>query len=267
MDAPIKHVPFVASYNRDFQWLRCLLKSLLRHGDGWAAPVVCTDRKDAAGAAVIAAQEFPGSSVVVLDPKPNGCGYLRAQCAMMSCDLLADGDYFWLFGSDTVLTARLSPLDLWSHDYARPVMPYTPHSSLGRITEHWKRGVEAALGFEPENEFMRRLPLPYPRTLYPRVREALQQRHGMEWDSYVYSTAAGRNGYQSTFSESNVLGAYAWQHMHSIYAWVNTDEFNPYQPPLYQFWSHGGFSHVDPRTGKTQGQMLVDMGLWNGQSV
>lgn len=256
------HRPFIASYHRDFPWLKCCLRSLERWSVNFAPPVICVDSADLAGVKVIIAESYPGAIPVVLDTPKNGTGYLRAQCAMLSCDLLdAEADYFWLFGSDTVLTGELSPYDLWSHDYARPVMPYTPHSSLGRITQHWKEGVHAALGFEPENEFMRRLPLPYPRTLYPRVREALEARHGIPWGQYVHSTAAGNQGYQSRFSESNVLGAYAWAHMHSIYAWVNTDEYSPTPAPLWQFWSHGGFDHIDARTGQPQGEMLRKLDL------
>lgn len=181
---------------------------------------------------------------------------------MLSCDLLCpDGDVFWLFGSDTVLHGPVSPEDYWAHDYARPVMLYTPHATLGKITARWKQGAEAALGWDVENEFMRRLPLPYPRTLYPHVRARIEELHGMPWDQYVHSTGAGPNGYHSMFSESNVLGAYAWRKLRSIYAWVNTDDTVLPTMPVWQFWSHGGLERVDARTGKTPLQMITEWGL------
>jgi len=259
----IKHVPFMASWHGDFNWLPCALRSHKRYGIDWEPPLICTDAADAAGAEKICEREFPEARVVVLDTPPGGTGYLRAQCAMLSPDTMSDADYFWLFGSDTVLTGPLSPYDLWSHDYALPVMLYTPHASLGRITERWKIGTEAALGWPVEHEFMRRLPLPYPRTLHPGVRARLAEVHRMPWDQYVHSTAVhgARPGYGSSFSESNVMGAYAWQRMHGIYAWVNTDTAGHIPIPVHQFWSHGGMESPDARTGKRQGDMLREWGL------
>lgn len=261
-DPHIRHVPWIASYHGDFCWLKPALKSHKLYGRDWEPPVVCTDSADAEGARQICREVFPEARVVVLDGDP---GYMRAQVSMMSCDMLVErGDYFWLWGSDTMLTGPLSPMDMWSHDYARPVMLYTPHASLGKVTAHWKRGTEAALGYgNVENEFMRRLPLGYPRTLYPRVRARLEQVHGRTWSDYVYSTCPkGTRGYGTcSFSESNVMGAFAWQEMRSIYAWVNTDTVQLPDLPVRQLWSHGGYDHVDPREGKRQGDLLRGWGL------
>ena len=85
----------------------------------------------------------------------------------------------------------------------------------------------------------------------------------MPWDAYVHSTSVpgGRAGYGSSFSESNVLGSYAWERMHGIYSWVCTDTAGPIPIPVHQFWSHGGMESVDARTGKRQGDMLREWGL------
>jgi hypothetical protein len=262
---PVEHVPFIASYHGDFWMLGAALRSHKLNGRDWMPPVVCVDSKDKAGAEEIVAREFPEARVVVKDPIPGGSGYMRAQCAMLSCDLLSPdmGDYFWLFGSDTFLVKPFSPFDGWSHDYARPVMLYTPHKTLGRITKHWQEGVSEALGWLPEHDYMRRLPLPYPRVVYPEVRAAIEKAHpGKTYEEYVHGTARGPKGYHSKFSESNVMGAYAWKNMNSIYHWINTDLWAGWHDwGCWQMWSHGGEGHVDPRTGESQGVMLRKWGF------
>ncbi len=234
----MKYQPFIASYRKDFEWLEFLLRSIDVRSRGFERPVVCVppDQADEARA------RFPGAIVTLQDEVPDGVTpwrrFLAAQVAMMECDIhCPDADFVWLFGSDCFVRGPLYPeTGMFS---GRPVMPFSMYADIGPGPDWWKAGTEAALQFPSvEREFMRRLPLVYPRVLYPAVRKHIEHAHGMSFKGYVYSTADAKN-----FSESNVLGAYAWEYRRHLFEWVNLGVGNNAQRfgmPVIQFWSHGG---------------------------
>ena len=243
------HQFFVASYPKDFPWLHCLLTSIDRFAAGWLETVVSVDAAHRAQAE----REFGryNCRVVVQSGEP---GYLRAQCAMISADEVCEGDIIWIVGSDCLITGPATP-DMLMQD-GRPVMLFTPYASMssaGNPGVIWKQGTSDAVGWDVEHEYMRRLPLLYPREVLKRTRLLLGGRHG-EWKSYVYGTAQGlENPYHSRFSESNVIGAVAYRHMPGAYVWMNTDTEAGPSFPLVQHWSHGGFERptdagVTPRS-------------------
>lgn len=246
------HQPLIASYKRDFEWLFHFLTSFRLKAKGFAPPVVVVPSSDAAEATKLTAEACPGTIVRSHDvPERHKAlktaPFMRAQVAMMAGDVhCPDADYVWLWGSDCFVTGPLVPGQLF--EGGLPVMFHSTYRHLKNGYQGsfcWLRKTTEALGWLPESEYMRRLPLIYPRQLYAPVRHHVARSDRFEaFEDYVY--AAGEGG---GFSESNVLGAYAARRMPGLYHWVCVDGFAygdnavRYPSNTVQFWSHGGIRH------------------------
>lgn len=224
------HQVLIASYERDFIWLRHCLRSLKRFSVGFLPPVISTSTADRDGARRILDEVFPEATVVVRDFEQ---GNLRAQMSMMEGDIhCPKADFTFLVGSDCVFWAEFRP-DQYFLD-GKPLMLYTSYSAVGSVP--WRGGTEDALRFPVQHEFMRRLPLVYPRELFPLCRRHIEAVHHRPFQDYV-RTRIGSGG----FSESNIMGAFAFKYLPHLYTWMLTDHGYPPQPhPLCQMWSHGG---------------------------
>lgn len=117
----------------------------------------------------------------------------------------------------------------------------------------WRAGTEEALGWVSVGEFMRRLPIVYPRGLYSQVRDFIAGRH-RDFESYVID----RVNRVKNFSESDVLGEYAWNYMHTAYHWHCLDEV-PYEgaSAITQFWSRGGLEKPSDRHGGLKPSVVI----------
>lgn len=249
----LKHQPLVASYRKDYEWCHHLFASLHLNASGFLPPVVVVPSSDAEFFRKHVLPAYPGSSVKTSDVPPQyrkwvWADFMRAQAVMMRGDhYCPEADIVWLFGSDCFVNERLVPEQLMYGGL--PVMPYSTYGELLRghpACLCWRQGTTRALGFEPENEFMRRLPLLYPKKLYPQVRRKVAQVFGSSLDEDGFDLAIYTQGTQRNFSESNVLGAYAWQYRKDFYAWFLVDGFEyakvakDFPTSTVQFWSHGG---------------------------
>lgn len=242
----MKSQVLIASYAKDFQWLIHCLGSLKRFQSGFLHPVVCVDEADVVGVQHIIDRAYQEVTIAVKNGRP-GQGFMRAQCAMMSADILCpDADFIFLLGSDTIAAGPFTPEPYFAPD-GKPAMLYTTYDDLN-VPGHsnampWRKGVHRILGWEPHAEFMRRLPLVYPRELFAPFRGFVESVHRRAFEDYIYE-ADRQHGHTS---ESNCLGAYAWKVMPEIFHWVNTAEaglvggdVNGWPSPVRQFWGHGG---------------------------
>lgn len=246
----MKSQVLIASYKHDFEWLIHCLGSLKRFASGFLHPVVCVEPSDVVGVHEIITRAYPEVTIAVKAGRP-GQGFMRAQCAMMSADVLCPGaDFVFLLGSDTIAAAPFTPDPFFATD-GNPVMLYTTYDDLN-VPGHsnampWRKGVNRMLGFEPHAEFMRRLPIIYPVGLFPKMRAFIEELHSQPFEDYIY-TADLKHGHTS---ESNCLGAYAWKFMPEIFHWVNTTEagvedgeVKGWPSPIRQFWSRGGLDRI-----------------------
>lgn len=244
----------IASYHKDFPWLEHCLKSLRLQSKGFLPPVVAVSRADLDGARRLAADVFPETQVKVKD----GHGFLRAQIAMMQGDLLCpEADVVFLLGSDCFALRPFSPEPFFKD--GKPEMLYTPHALITKYYGFelpWREGTFQILGTKPEFEFMRRLPLLYPKELFAPFRSFVERFHGAAFDDIIYESEPRGN-----CSESNLMGAWAWQYARHLYAWTRTDEpgFTEIQNPILQCWSHGGLDRpcdkaADYCGGSTRGK-------------
>ena len=226
---------FIASYFRDFPFLIHCLASLKKFSKGFLHPVVGVHFNDWQGAREIVAQSYPEVEVKVYDGV-EGQPFLRAQLMMLAGDIFCpESDFTWLLGSDCFVTREFTPEPFFKN--GKPVMLYTDYHELRSIpgAMQWRTGVEAALGIRPQYEFMRRLPLIYPRELFAPMRQHIAARHGKTFLKYVESCGS-RKPFDT--SESNWMGAFAWEWMHDLYEWVDTAKGENWDNPVIQFWSH-----------------------------
>ncbi len=257
MKQATRHQVLIASYRRDFIWLKHCLRSLEKFSRDFMSPVIAVPAEDHAECYKLVQQNSIHAHVEVW----NGPGFGRAQDAMMTGDQLCPhADYVWLLGSDCLATKSFSPADYCDAE-GKPIMLYHSWEHMKAHAPEayfWRAGVEKAFGWESKGEFMRRLPLAYPCAMLAPMREFIAKRHSMPFNGYVWHNVNKvRN-----FSESNVMGEWAWRHAQDAYNWICLDNNPAPAPatglPITQFWSHGGLDH--PRgDGKTPRAVITEV--------
>ncbi len=237
------HQVIICSYKKDFPWLIHALASLRKFASGFLSPVVCVDGSDEPGAREIVNQSMPEAKVVVTNGRP-GQGFMRAQIAMCKSDLLCpDADNIYFLGSDCIAHRALKPETYCDHK-GRPAVLYSSYESIKSVhhdTFPWRDGVNRILGIDPENEYMRRLPSVFPRSIFAPMRAHIEKRFGKDFEDYIYTADDGKT------SEANLLGAFAHRFMPETCHWVNIadaglygSEVNGWPSAILQLWSHGG---------------------------
>jgi hypothetical protein len=214
---------FIRSYSGDFQWLAYALKSLNMRAKGFRDIHIVVPSGQAHLLSHLTLEKVHECPVYSDD-------YLGQQITKMMADTYTDADFIMHFDSDTVLTADVTP-DTFIVD-GKPINYYEPYTKLDDCP--WRPIVTDVLGWEPEYEFMRRHPFVYPRSIYHKLRGYLTEKYFISFEQYVM------NRQYRSFSEFNVLGAYAWRYYKDLFDWRD-----PHNNPTYvkQFWSWGGINH------------------------
>lgn len=233
---------FIASYAKDFPFLKACLISIAECNDGFDHVTVCVPEDDFERAGQLFKQcHLPAYFNLARQPgDANDDGFMRAQLAMLSADTFMDDDNIWLVGSDCLVWDTFSP-SAGMRD-GKPIMWAQSVKSLrgaASATLAWLPGTTRATGIVPSYDYMRMLPLCYPRLLFRVTRGEIEDWTGASIEKYVLSKPAN-------FSEQNVLGAVAYELMPRVYSWEHDDFRNPH--PMIQFWSHGGLDHKLNRT-------------------
>lgn len=236
----MNHQFLIASYRPDFCWLRHNLRSLKKFSVGFLPPAVVVPPEDEQYAREVVGQVGYGEVLVKAGP-----GFGRAQVVMLSGDIFCPkADYVYLTGSDCMAIRPFDHTEYW-HD-GKPLMLFNTWDHLAKHNApclFWRAGTEEALGWTSVGEFMRRLPIVYPRGLYPQVREHIASRH-RDFESYVID----RVNRVKNFSESGVLGEYAYRYLRDAYFFHCLDDV-PYEgaSAMSQFWSRGGMEKPSDR--------------------
>lgn len=256
------HQILIASYTKDFIWLEPNLKSLRKYCEGFLPPVISVDGQDFFAAKKLVERVFPQATVVQKDGR-RGQGFMRAQISMMQCDLLCpQADFIYLVGSDCLAFRRFAP-DMYFFN-GKPVMLYNSRQYFldadGGPVLQWMDSTAQILGFPVHGEYMRRLPIVYPKELFKPVRDHIESVHKLPFEEYIYR----RNAQGGLVSESNILGAFAWEKMRHLYHWMHCDgneEYANYRAsnpdPLAQFWSHGGLNRPTAATAVVNGRCIA----------
>lgn len=250
----MKHQVLIASYAKDFPWLGPCLKSLKQFSRGFLSPVVVVTSEDYL-AAIDVAREYNAEALVRVKDGPKEHGFLRAQIVMMMGDVFCpEADMVHLWGSDCFAFTEFTPEHFMRNGKAEMLV-----NSYDFLRVHhpstlcWLPGVERILRMTPKHEYMRRIPLLYPKELYQPFRTFVEYLHGKSFEAVIYGNAEFKD-----CSESNLLGAYAWENTRDAYEWIDMD-FDEvtgchlktvdllHPSPVAQFWSHGGLDLVCDR--------------------
>lgn len=229
----MKHVVFIRSYSKDFEWLKFCLRSIEKFVTGHDAVVVTVPHADLPMfLPMLKAAGVNGFGVHETMP-----GYCQQQVDKIYADEFCGAGDPWItfFDSDCVATAPFDLKTLFAAN-GKPYQLYTAYASLGKSVP-WQSVTERCLGFPCEHETMRRHPLTYRASELRAFRQWFRDIRGQRIDEYVRGVQA------NAFSEFNALGSWLWQFHHGDREWVNTEGGNTPQWPLKQFWS---WSSVTP---------------------
>ena len=226
----------IRSYRGDVGWLKYCLKSITKYCSGFGKTHLVVPEEDF--------ELIERLSGVEKHKVKDGCGgYLAQQYTKLCADQFSNADYILHFDSDCVF-----------------IKPSTPHLffSAGLPIMLQEKGVESpwraisaqSLGWEDEYEYMRRLPIIYPRWIYPEFRDWMQQKHGMSLEAHICSHPP------FGWSEFNTLGQWAKRYHKDKFDWISP-QFR--ETPSIQFWSWGGLEALLQRPDGSASMALAEI--------
>jgi len=159
--------------------------------------------------------------------------YVGQQLTKLYADELSDADFICHFDSDCVVARPLSPPDLFAD--GKPVLWMTAFEELSPISGR-RQGVQRLLGVDVPFDFMRRLPIVFPRWLYAALRRHVAESRGGDFRAIACALEPGE------LSEFNTLAAFAYLHHRDAFQWrvVRATETDAGLCRVY--WSRGGLS-------------------------
>ena len=209
---------FIRSYAGDFAWLEYCLKSIKKYGNGFSKVHIVVPANDAGNVPVL------GSEVVHLTTDRTD-GYMAQQLTKLHADDFCEAEYVLHVDSDCVFFKDFSPLDFFLE--GKPIMLQE------KVETIWNPITEKHLGWRDEYEYMRRLPIIYPKWIYGKFRAWMKRKHDLGIDDYVVRV----NGRE--FSEFNTLGQWANRIHPEAFTWMEPNDVPKY---CEQFWSWGGIT-------------------------
>lgn len=236
------HQALIASYEKDFPFLDGCLWSLDKFSSGFLPPVVVVSSQDYEAARELVRAGGYRATVRIRDGHPE-YGFMRAQLSMLEGDLHCSAEFVWLFGSDCMAHRSFRPEEYFDGDKPRlPIQTVEAVATCHPDALHWVPGTSALLGTSVRNEYMRTIPLVYPRDLFRVVRGHVERVHGEHFDAVInrrWATAGD-------VSESNLLGGFAFDFMPDLFSWQDlgdcayADVPKRLNGPVLWLWSRGG---------------------------
>lgn len=196
---------FYRSYVGDFHWLALSLLSVKKYAHGFTKVHIAVPASD------IGCMERCDGEIHLIQPKAKD-GYMDQQITKLYADKYCNSEYVLHVDSDCVFFKDVSPLDLFLDGkpvYFREIAPSSP----------WMDISARSLGWRDNYEYMRRLPICYPRWLYKPFRDWMKLSHGVSIDEWV----ASRNGHE--FSEFNTFGQWCYRYYQDAFTWLDPRDF------------------------------------------
>jgi hypothetical protein len=228
MTSSVKVDIFIRSYKNDFEWLKYCLRSIKKFCKGFNDVHVAVPNED------VSALDFLDGEIAhgVCDKCE---GYLAQQVTKMYADNFCNADYILHVDSDCIFFKETHPEDFFEHEkpivlYDENVMAVCPIYSTIRPTP-WPEIAKLTLGWFDEKEYMRRLPIIYPRWIYPEFRKFVQQVQKHDLETWICAQPYRQ------FSEFNTLGQWANRFHNDKFTWLKSGEK---ETCATQHWSWGG---------------------------
>lgn len=233
---------FIVSCAKHVEYLKYSLRSLTKFAAGFHNIVLMFPRNQLDELYFrIPTKELRGVDLKAFDEWPDKGMLHHEYLEMTAPDYCYGADAILHWDSDYVATGPMTPEHYLRE--GKPVMIYAPYSWL--VTQqpnllNWQKACHAALGYPPENEFMRRPGICHIKEVYPAAMIAVQSHVGKSLDDYIRSC---ENKFPQTFAEYPLLGEIAWQKYHDRYVWVRQGVDGFVHVPILQFWSHGSMDN------------------------
>lgn len=207
----------IRSYRGDIGWLKYSLKSIDKFCSGFHKIHIIVPEEDF--------QLIEGLSGVEKHKiKENCSGYLAQQYTKLCADHFSDAEHILHVDSDVVFTRPTTPHHFFSG--GKPIVLQEKD-----VQTPWRAISAQSLGWEDEYEYMRRMPIIYPRWIYPEFRAWMEEKHGMSLEAHICSHPP------MAWSEFNTLGQWAKRYHMERFEWMNPQFW---ESPCIQFWSWGG---------------------------
>lgn len=221
---------FIRTYRHDANWLRYLIRSIVKFCSGYNSVVVVCPKSDWDVIQPVT-NAYPVKLITTDDDL--GSGYLEQQYSKMTADLFCDGDYIAFVDSDCIFVKPNTP-EVWFEN-GKVKYLITPYSALGTSVP-WQQFTQKALGFECPFETMRRHPCVFPREVIAGCRTYLMMLHHKPLRTYILEQGG------NSFSEFNVMGSYALAVEPEKFHFLDTTSNPLPEKVLEQRWSYGGLT-------------------------
>lgn len=227
---------FIRTYRNDLEWLTYALKSIHKYVTGYRNIIIAIPMDDVRLLSHLTQEKVVG--VHDLDD-----GYLGQQLTKMQAWKLTDAEAIVFWDSDVVATR---PIDVRTEYFkdGKIILYKTRYSSLnavnvpgGGVGCPWQPITAKAVGFTPEWEYMRRMPLVFMGATLRASEEFMETAHRTTLERYISAQP------HRAFSEFNVLGALADFHKHPGYHFIDTESIDMPPNAVDQQWSWGGLTN------------------------
>lgn len=209
---------FYRSYCQDFKWLELSLLSAKKFAKGFGKTYIAIPACD-----IDLVPRCDGE--VHLVEKWND-DYLGQQSDKLYADKFCHSDYILHIDSDCIWTMDVSPMSFFID--GKPVI-----LSEDGVESPWPPIVARTIGQLPKSDYMRRMPIIYPRDLYGQFREWVRGRHGMELKEWIKGQP------YREFTEYNCFGFWCDLYARDRFTWLRPSEFPTF---CKQYWSWGGLT-------------------------
>lgn len=225
------------SYDKDLEWLKYSYKSIQKFCKEYHSYHVILD--DHENDCVNCMQFCKDNNIkfhIDTNAKNIQSGYVRQQYMKLMADVYVpdDCDLICHVDSDSIFHDFHDPSIYFCKESNKPAMLMTPYSAFGGMLDHWLKSTSDFMQETVEYEFMRRMPLIYPKWLFFELRNWVLDKHKVSLLDYLKGL--------DTFSEYNALGAYCYKYHRNFYKWVDTTKDSFINLPFLQSWSHGSIS-------------------------
>lgn len=222
---------FIRTYHKDLEWLKYCLRSIAKFTTGFRQVIIC----------------IPENQVKLLEPfgltmeKVITCpiyknDYLGQQVSKMQAFKHTNADNIMFVDSDVHFTGPATPQTFMEE--GKPII-YKTHYALVGDAICWKEPTEYFIGKEVKHEYMRTMPLMFRTETLSAINNAIPNLEARIME-------------RTSFSEFNLMGAFAQLYEPQHYAFKNTEDSLP-DYPSKQAWSHGG---ITPEIKKELNELL-----------
>lgn len=220
---------FIKSYRKDFKWLYYCLESIKKYAINYNEIIIVIPDKD---------QNFfkfdLPERTYVHKVKEEGDGYLFQQYVKIMANLWCSADLIMYVDSDCVFTKHTDISSLVKDN--KPEILMTRWEKVGDGI-CWKPVVEEVLKQPITHEYMRRHGLIYHKSTLANFQDWFEG----DLKRYIISKP------NRSFSEFNVLGAYANLFENEKYSFVDTDNWTYVDPVVKQYWSYSGMTESEEK--------------------